>query len=56
MGYGDYNRLNNFRNPFGNRPWLDQNGAAAAAPGNTGIKGIVAGGITGLYLISKFIT
>lgn len=37
----------NFRNPFGQRPWLEQNGAAAAAGGGTGLKGIVAGGITG---------
>lgn len=36
---------NRFKNPFP-RPWMDR-GAAAAAPGNTGLKGIIAGGITG---------
>lgn len=36
-----------FRNPFGRRPWMEQSGAAAAAPGAKGLKGIVAGGITG---------
>ncbi|XP_049284999.1 putative tricarboxylate transport protein, mitochondrial [Anopheles funestus] len=36
-----------FRNPFGGRPWMEQHGAAAAAPGAKGLKGIVAGGITG---------
>lgn len=36
-------------NPFTQRPWMEQTGGAAAAagPGNTGLKGIVAGGITG---------
>ncbi|XP_015593327.1 tricarboxylate transport protein, mitochondrial [Cephus cinctus] len=36
-------------NPFPRRPWLQDRGAAAAAPaaGNIGLKGIVAGGITG---------
>lgn len=40
-----------FRNPFVSRKWLDQNrhAAAAAAGSNTGLKGIVAGGITGKY-------
>lgn len=34
---------NRFKNPFP-RPWLDRGpSAAAAAPGNTGLKGIVAG-------------
>ncbi|KAH1012084.1 hypothetical protein HUJ04_001320 [Dendroctonus ponderosae] len=34
--------------PFHRRPWLLQNGAAAAAGGgNKGVKGIIAGGITG---------
>nr|CAH7768727.1 unnamed protein product [Callosobruchus chinensis] len=32
--------------PF-KRPWMRESGAAAPAAGNTGIKGIVAGGITG---------
>lgn len=38
----------NSGNPF-YRPWMDQNGAAAAAggAGGTSVKGIVAGGITG---------
>lgn len=35
-------------NPFRRRPWLEQNGAAAAAGGGgKGMKGIIAGGITG---------
>ncbi|XP_055640490.1 putative tricarboxylate transport protein, mitochondrial [Toxorhynchites rutilus septentrionalis] len=37
----------NFQNPFGRRPWMEQCGAAAPAGGGTGLKGIVAGGITG---------
>ncbi|CAH1993978.1 unnamed protein product [Acanthoscelides obtectus] len=32
--------------PF-KRQWMKENGAAAAAPGNTGLKGIIAGGLTG---------
>lgn len=37
-----------FINPFPKRPWLDSSGSAAAsAEGNKGLKGIVAGGITG---------
>lgn len=35
------------QNPFLQRPWLNNNGAAAAAGGGKGLKGIVAGGITG---------
>lgn len=35
-----------YKNPF-HRPWLENNGAAAPASGNTGVKGIIAGGITG---------
>lgn len=35
-----------FKNPF-NRPWMRKNGAAAAVAANTGLKGIVAGGLTG---------
>lgn len=31
-----------FNYPF-KRPWLKDNGAAAAAPGNKGIKGVIAG-------------
>lgn len=34
------------KNPF-HRPWMVNDGAAAAAAGGTGLKGIVAGGITG---------
>lgn len=35
-------------NPFIRRPWMENSGsAAAAAGGQTGLKGIVAGGITG---------
>lgn len=33
-------------NPFTRRPWMENKSAAAAA-GGTGLKGIVAGGITG---------
>lgn len=42
------NRSGNFKNPFG-RPWMSETGAAAAAgaPGSLGLKGVVAGGITG---------
>lgn len=36
----------NFKNPFPERPWLLNNGAAAP-PSKKGIKGIIAGGITG---------
>ncbi|KAF2880823.1 hypothetical protein ILUMI_25356 [Ignelater luminosus] len=35
-----------FNFPF-KRPWMLDNGAAAPAAGNTGLKGIIAGGITG---------
>lgn len=42
----DSNRLHLLkRNPFPQRPWMENNGAAAAAGGSTGLKGIVAGGI-----------
>ena len=34
------------KNPF-YRPWLVNDGAAAAAGGGKGLKGVVAGGITG---------
>lgn len=37
-----------YRSPFLSRPWMNQNAAAAAAAGGSmGLKGIVAGGITG---------
>uniref|UniRef100_A0A8D8XW67 Citrate transport protein n=1 Tax=Cacopsylla melanoneura TaxID=428564 RepID=A0A8D8XW67_9HEMI len=36
----------NFKNPFG-RPWMTTYGAAAPANSNKGLKGIIAGGITG---------
>ncbi|XP_050305360.1 putative tricarboxylate transport protein, mitochondrial [Anthonomus grandis grandis] len=37
-----------FINPFTHRPWMHQNGAAApAGGGGQGLKGIIAGGITG---------
>lgn len=36
-----------FVNPFVQRPWMEKSGGAAAAGGGTGLKGIVAGGITG---------
>lgn len=35
------------KNLFPLRPWMEKNGAAAAAGGSTGLKGIIAGGITG---------
>jgi len=35
-----------FKSPFGHRPWMKNEGAAAAT-GGQGLKGIVAGGITG---------
>lgn len=34
----------NYVYPF-KRPWLRENGAAAPAAGNTGVKGIIAGEI-----------
>ena len=33
--------------PFIQRPWMSENGAASAPAGSKGLKGIVAGGITG---------
>jgi hypothetical protein len=37
-----------FANPFIQRPWMANNGAAAAGGGGSkGLKGIIAGGITG---------
>ncbi|XP_046738079.1 putative tricarboxylate transport protein, mitochondrial [Diprion similis] len=40
--------LTTFKNPYPRRPWLKDSAAAAAAGGgNVGLKGIVAGGITG---------
>lgn len=42
-----------FISPYRNRPWMDNNGAAAAASaGNQGLKGVVAGGLTGGIEIS----
>ncbi|XP_013099057.1 tricarboxylate transport protein, mitochondrial isoform X2 [Stomoxys calcitrans] len=39
---------NTFSNPFGQRYWMTEKGcAAAAASGGGGLKGIIAGGITG---------
>lgn len=35
------------RNPFSRRPWMTESGAASAPAGSKGLKGIVAGGITG---------
>jgi Mitochondrial carrier protein len=34
-------------NPFVRRPWMTNNSAASAPAGSKGLKGIVAGGITG---------
>lgn len=41
-------RSSSFKNPF-SRPWMTETGAAAAAGGSVsiGLKGVVAGGITG---------
>ncbi|XP_066148837.1 putative tricarboxylate transport protein, mitochondrial [Euwallacea fornicatus] len=40
--------LSSFVNPYNLRPWLHENGAAAPTGGsNKGVKGIIAGGITG---------
>lgn len=39
--------IKSFVNPFGRRPWMTKEGAAAPAGGSQGLKGIVAGGITG---------
>lgn len=41
-------KTGNFKNPF-SRPWMTETGAAAAAggSGSVGLKGVVAGGITG---------
>ena len=39
-------KAHTFNYPF-QRPWMVGNGAAAAPAGNTGVKGIIAGGITG---------
>lgn len=41
-------RSGSFKNPF-SRPWMTETGAAAAAggSGSIGLKGVVAGGITG---------
>ncbi|KAB0790964.1 hypothetical protein PPYR_02770 [Photinus pyralis] len=38
--------MSKFNSPF-RRPWMAEQGAAAAPAGNTGVKGIIAGGITG---------
>lgn len=46
-GSSSSSRRQPFQNPFGRRPWMEQSGAAAPAGGGTGLKGIVAGGITG---------
>lgn len=42
------NPQGSFKNPF-SRPWMSETGAAAAAggSGSVGLKGVVAGGITG---------
>lgn len=34
-------------NPFITRPWMANQSAASAPAGNKGLKGIIAGGITG---------
>lgn len=39
-------KLQKFVNPFGQRPWMIQSGAAASSEGG-GLKGVIAGGITG---------
>jgi len=41
--------MDSLRSPYISRPWMNRHGAAAAAGGggNMGLKGIIAGGITG---------
>jgi solute carrier family 25 citrate transporter 1 len=41
--------MDSLRNPYITRPWMNRRGAAAAAGGggSMGLKGIIAGGITG---------
>lgn len=39
--------FDNSKNPFKKRPWMREHGAAAPQSQNKGLKGIVAGGITG---------
>lgn len=46
MDLRKFSNINRVNNPFPSRPWMENNGAAAAA-GGTGVKGIIAGGITG---------
>lgn len=43
----DRNKYPPIINPFIRRPWMENTGSAAAAASGTGLKGIVAGGITG---------
>lgn len=46
--YSDLTTASTTINPFFRRPWMAGNSAAAApGPGNKGVKGIIAGGITG---------
>lgn len=42
-----FERFDNIKNPFQERPWMVKDGAAAANSQNKGLKGIIAGGITG---------
>ena len=46
------NPSRSFRNPFP-RPWMENTGAAAAAGGGQGLKGIVAGK---LMTFNKYVT
>lgn len=41
-----------YRNPF-YRPWLENNGAAAPANANTGLKGIIAGKFKYIQIILR---
>lgn len=50
----DVGTVTRFRNPFPQRPWISKTGAPLAAPGasNKGLKGVIAGGITGALEIT----
>ncbi|XP_052132385.1 tricarboxylate transport protein B, mitochondrial-like [Frankliniella occidentalis] len=49
----DAGAIPRFRNPFPERPWVARTGAPLAAPSsNKGLKGVIAGGITGALEIT----
>lgn len=45
-------KTSTFNSPF-KRPWMNESGAAAAAAGNTGVKGIIAGNFFAKYSTKK---